>query len=1447
LRLIGRSAGLALLSLALVVPATASAKVKAAAADPYKVLVVTSTQDALTTAGVNAITAAGAGGTYTVNAPAPAAIGAEFTPTNLDSYRTVVFLNTGIASPLTDAQRANFEAYHKKGGGFVGIGSAVETDSSWSYLSSLLGTRSTSRTEVQSGTVKVFDRVHDASKNLPQVWERTDNWYNFAVDVKGVSHVLATVVEDPFGPQPQGNSYDGIAGGTMGANHPVSWCKDYQGGRSFYTALGNTAAAFDAGLTTHLKGAISWAAGQSDPVYSDCGATVLKNYQQTKVSGPPNLNEPIGFDQLPDGRLIQTARAGQVRLHNPATGTTQVIADLGAADLPTTLKVYTNSEDGLYGPAVDNNFATNKWVYLYYSPQTVTNVRASDGSIIASQTTPNTTVPNVSADPKAWDQYIGYFQLSRFKFVDGANPTLDLNSEQKILRVSNNRQECCHVAGDIDFDKHNNLWLATGDDTPAAGINGGGFGPFNDQLTDEQQTVRLTNATGGTYTLSFNGQTTAPIAYNATFADVDAALEALSNIGPDEIQTSGGPANTANLNVFFRRGLQQSNQNQITVNGAALTGTSPTAVTATAQEGAWFQRPTGDDRRTTLNTNDLRGKLLRVKPKDADIAAADQNKADLGAGGAYAIPAGNLYPLVAGAPQARTAPEVYAMGFRNPFRLQVDENDVAYVTDYSPDSQVPQRSRGPAGTGRVEIVRKPANYGYPLCYSSKLGYYKWNFHEFAPGSTSTPTVGIPLNDPPQTNGCGDANLINDSRFVRDGGPGNLPGLRETPPVTDPDIWYGYRDNNATTPLGTPCAAGYATTPGPIAPGSTTECPRLFPELYTGGNGAHGATKYNYDPANPSTKKFPPYYDDSVIIGEFTQDTMREVKLDDQNRVFKINGFLDCGAFGGTTFAFECDNPMDMQWGADGSFYLLTYGDGFFAANLDAGMYRWDYVKGQRAPKAVLTADKTDGGTPLTVNFSSNGSLDEDPGDSIRYEWDFGDGSPLNLEANPSHTYTRAGRFTAVLSVFDSTGKKTSTSTVITVGNTSPTIVVTAPLDGGLFSFGDLIQYKVTVTDPEDGTVNCNDVTVTFVLGHDTHGHAEQSSTGCTGFLQTDPEDVSHGGNVFGVISATYADKGGSAGQAPSLSTTTQVQLRQKHQEVEHVVNQSGTATATNTDGAGGVHRSSLAAGDWLQLNGPFNLFQADSITFRVADTAPGGNPPAAPRTVGSPLAAVEIRQDSITGPILTTVNLTSTGSTTAALAWNSQTFPLPPSSGKHELFFVFRAVTGGATGGNLFNLNWAEFNGNGVTVVKTDTPGTVGGTVSPTLSLTLGTPATFGAFTPGLGKDYSAQTTATVISTAGDATLAVADPSSFATGHLVNGTFSLPQALQVNGLRPGGTATAFAPVGGSANPTTVATYSGPVSNEAATVGFKQSIAATDALRTGAYSKTLTFTLSTTTP
>jgi LysM repeat protein len=149
-------------------------------------------------------------------------------------------------------------------------------------------------------------------------------------------------------------------------------------------------------------------------------------------------------------------------------------------------------------------------------------------------------------------------------------------------------------------------------------------------------------------------------------------------------------------------------------------------------------------------------------------------------------------------------------------------------------------------------------------------------------------------------------------------------------------------------------------------------------------------------------------------------------------------------------------------------------------------------------------------------------------------------------------------------------------------------------------------------------------------------------------------------------------------------------------------------------------------------------------------------------------------------------------------------------------------------------LKWigVDFKGN-VSQVKsqvlgqTNTDGTIGGSVPATLALTLGAQPTFGAFIPGVEEDYTASTTATVTSTAGDATLSVADTSSDHPGHLTNGSFALASPLQGLG--------------------TVKTWNAPTTNESIPVTFTQSIAADEPLRTGTYSKTLTFTLSTTNP
>jgi endonuclease/exonuclease/phosphatase family metal-dependent hydrolase len=142
----------------------------------------------------------------------------------------------------------------------------------------------------------------------------------------------------------------------------------------------------------------------------------------------------------------------------------------------------------------------------------------------------------------------------------------------------------------------------------------------------------------------------------------------------------------------------------------------------------------------------------------------------------------------------------------------------------------------------------------------------------------------------------------------------------------------------------------------------------------------------------------------------------------------------------------------------------------------------------------------------------------------------------------------------------------------------------------------------------------------------------------------------------------------------------------------------------------------------------------------------------------------------------------------------------------------------------------------------TSAAGTVSGTVPATLSLSLGGPATLGAFRPGIGADYTGSTTATVTSSAGDAQLTVLDASNDHPGHLVNAAYALAQPLQT----AAGTG-AFAPLREDNGPLSLRSWTGPVSNDQTALNFKQTVGAGEGLRTGTYGKTLTFTLSTTTP
>jgi len=148
-----------------------------------------------------------------------------------------------------------------------------------------------------------------------------------------------------------------------------------------------------------------------------------------------------------------------------------------------------------------------------------------------------------------------------------------------------------------------------------------------------------------------------------------------------------------------------------------------------------------------------------------------------------------------------------------------------------------------------------------------------------------------------------------------------------------------------------------------------------------------------------------------------------------------------------------------------------------------------------------------------------------------------------------------------------------------------------------------------------------------------------------------------------------------------------------------------------------------------------------------------------------------------------------------------------------------------------------------------DALGTVGGDVPSSLNLQINSAfGSFGAFVPAVARNYETALAATVTTTTGDAALSVSDPSSTATGHLVNGAFSLPSVLQARAANAAQPNPPYAPLSETPGaPVELLTWSGPTTSEAVTLGFRQAIGASDVLRAGSYSKTLTFTLSTTTP
>ena len=174
---------------------------------------------------------------------------ARFSDALLRQYKVIVFLST-TGDILDPDQKTALERYIRSGGGFVGVHSASDTEYQWPWYGRLVGAYFASHPQIQRATIRIEDLGHASTEGLPATWERTDEWYNFRSNPRGTVHVLATLDEATY------------SGGKMGADHPIAWCQEIDGGRSWYTAMGHTTESYAEPLfRLHLLGGIKSAAG----------------------------------------------------------------------------------------------------------------------------------------------------------------------------------------------------------------------------------------------------------------------------------------------------------------------------------------------------------------------------------------------------------------------------------------------------------------------------------------------------------------------------------------------------------------------------------------------------------------------------------------------------------------------------------------------------------------------------------------------------------------------------------------------------------------------------------------------------------------------------------------------------------------------------------------------------------------------------------------------------------------------------------------------------------------------------------------------------------------------------------------------------------------------------------------------------------------------------------
>ncbi len=322
-------------------------------------------------------------------------------------------------------------------------------------------------------------------------------------------------------------------------------------------------------------------------------------------------------------------------------------------------------------------------------------------------------------------------------------------------------------------------------------------------------------------------------------------------------------------------------------------------------------RENWDAQRTAGNTNDLRGKILRIHPEPD---------------GTYTIPEGNLFKP--GTDKAR--PEIYAMGTRNPYRIAVDQKKGWLYWGDVGQNTIDNPERGPISYDEWHVATAPGFFGWPYFAGPNSPYTDFDFE--------TNTNG-PFYDPEKP--------INNSV--------NNTGLTQLPPATGAMIWYSYDES------------------------------KLFPHLGTGGKSPIAGPVFYTDlfkeRINDTTRHLHEYFNGKVFIAEWMRDWINVVDVNDSGKVENIEPFMR-----GTKFS----HPIELEFGPDGTLYILEYGTNWFSKNKDAGLFRVEYLRGKNVADTAVVK-KVDNAEPkISFQVKNGNSSFYWPGVPIEYSIDVTD-------------------------------------------------------------------------------------------------------------------------------------------------------------------------------------------------------------------------------------------------------------------------------------------------------------------------------------------------------------------------------------------------------------------------------------------------------------------------